>query len=711
MKNNILNIFFTFLVGLIFLGVSFSQVTTTFTASGSFIVPCGVTSISVTCWGGGGGGAGDGGTGASTGGGGGGGGYSIGTVTVTPGSTIAYIVGAGGTAGASTSGNGGNGGTTTFSTVSAPGGAGGTALNGAGGAGGVGNAGTGTPGNAGANNASGAGGAGAGAGGVGGLSRTVDNDGMIGTAPGGGGSGGNSTANPRNPGGAGARGQITITYTPSTTSGCDPCTSIPIGSFPYTYSGTTSGFSNFMTGGCPGNSAPTTGGGADVFFALTVAANSYYTMGLSGTNAGSILELSILQAAACAGPWSCLANGAWAGGLQTSTVAPDPPFVVTSPASDSPCRTVYFQNAGTYYLRVDAAAGVTSPFTLNVEEYLPTAIPNGGDACVNATGMTSDIPVTVSSNNCEYTTGNDDPAGALICAGTLENTSWLEFQSDGGGSDVAVNVSSVNCAEFGYHTGSGFYGGSGQFGIFTSSTDACGGTYTSADACQNLTTGDTYTTTLPNATPTTYFLVWDGNGGAECDFTITVTNVIALPVELINFQAKAEQNHNLISWSTASEINNDYFILESSSDGENFKSIGTIAGKGNSSQNINYQFNDFEYFSPKTFYRLIQVDYDGKEHKSQVIVVNRQNDLNDLDILLYPNPSTGEVNLKTYLENSGEVNIKVMNLLGELIYNEKINFKVGYNNHTFDFSNLANGIYAIEFQNQYSRKVVQFVKQ
>lgn len=222
--------------------------------------------------------------------------------------------------------------------------------------------------------------------------------------------------------------------------------------------------------------------------------------------------------------------------------------------------------------------------------------------------------------------------------------------------------------------------------------------------------GATYTGFINNVAYVEFNGLTSFSGGTG-GYGFSIYENVALSVELLDFQAKPEQNHNLVTWTTASETNNDYFILESSSDGVNFKSITTIAGNGNSSQNINYQFNDFEYFSPKTFYRLIQVDYDGEQHKSQVITVNRQNDFNDMDIVLYPNPSTGEVNLKTYVENSGEVNIRVLNLLGELIYNEKVNLKVGYNNNTFDFSNLANGIYAIEFQNQFSRKVVQFVKQ
>ena len=117
--------------------LGFGQVET-FTTSGSFTVPCGVTSITVEAWGGGGAGGGAIGDATAAGGGGGGGAYRISVLAVTPRSVIAYTVGAGGTGG---TGNGGAGGTTTFSTVSANGGnggIGGNSDNGAGGAGGTG---------------------------------------------------------------------------------------------------------------------------------------------------------------------------------------------------------------------------------------------------------------------------------------------------------------------------------------------------------------------------------------------------------------------------------------------------------------------------------------------------------------------------------------------------------------------------------------------
>jgi hypothetical protein len=215
--------YFSALISLLFVTLlsnqALSQCTTsngvticTFDASGSWTVPCGVTSVTVQAWGGGGGGAGDGSNATTSGGGGGGGGYSTSSISVTPGTLINFTVGAGGPGGSGNA-NGTLGGTSTFSTVSAPGGGGGL-FAGGGGTGGIGTSGTGNAGGDGvATGAGGAGGNAAGGGGLGGLSNGVGNSGLPGGVPGGGGSGGDDEGGGTRDGGAGGAGRIIITYT------------------------------------------------------------------------------------------------------------------------------------------------------------------------------------------------------------------------------------------------------------------------------------------------------------------------------------------------------------------------------------------------------------------------------------------------------------------------------------------------------------------
>ena len=223
------------------------QTSQTFTATGSFTVPAGVTSITVECWGAGGGGGGASTTNPCAGGGGGGGSYARSIISVTPGNSYTVTVGTAGTAGAAGA-TGGTGGYSWFyssSTILAAGGTGGVGVttgSGSGGSGGSTSSSIGTTLYAGGNGAAGVsttggGGGGGGAGnsnpggaasgstgGTGGVTgggngangQTGNGNGSAGTVPGGGGSGARRTSGNRT-GGAGSRGQIIITYTiPST---------------------------------------------------------------------------------------------------------------------------------------------------------------------------------------------------------------------------------------------------------------------------------------------------------------------------------------------------------------------------------------------------------------------------------------------------------------------------------------------------------------
>src|ERR1700751_1021249 len=92
-----------------------------------------------------------------------------------------------------------------------------------------------------------------------------------------------------------------------------------------------------------------------------------------------------------------------------------------------------------------------------------------------------------------------------------------------------------------------------------------------------------------------------------------------LPVELVSFTADCSNGHELLNWSTASETNNDYFLVERSDDGNTFYEIGRAAGHGTSSQTNNYTFTDPQPLSGTVYYRLEQIDYNGKTEELPII--------------------------------------------------------------------------------------------
>jgi hypothetical protein len=106
---------------------------------------------------------------------------------------------------------------------------------------------------------------------------------------------------------------------------------------------------------------------------------------------------------------------------------------------------------------------------------------------------------------------------------------------------------------------------------------------------------------------------------------------VVLPIELLSFTGKNIKNLNYIEWQTASEINNDYFILERSSDGENWIEIDKQNGAGNSTSLLTYTYNDSFYTRGSyNFYRLTQVDFDGSRETFYPISINNEDDFKEI---------------------------------------------------------------------------------
>jgi fibronectin-binding autotransporter adhesin len=114
---------------------------------------------------------------------------------------------------------------------------------------------------------------------------------------------------------------------------------------------------------------------------------------------------------------------------------------------------------------------------------------------------------------------------------------------------------------------------------------------------------------------------------------------VALPIQLVNFTASLNENKTVdIKWTTATEINNDYFTIERSADGINFVAIATISGAGNSATTIRYNHVDFFPLKGISYYRLKQTDFDGTSTCSKIVSVTIENEVVNVDWNIYPNP-------------------------------------------------------------------------
>ncbi|GAB4382818.1 MAG: hypothetical protein Kow0075_14780 [Salibacteraceae bacterium] len=117
-------------------------------------------------------------------------------------------------------------------------------------------------------------------------------------------------------------------------------------------------------------------------------------------------------------------------------------------------------------------------------------------------------------------------------------------------------------------------------------------------------------------------------------FCDTNSNGGVLPVELIALSASfVNEDAVEVNWITASEINNDFFVLERSYDLNEWEVVSYVAGAGNSLRTIAYSYTDYGVKQSRVYYQLSQVDFDGTETQFQVIVANRESTASDVEVL------------------------------------------------------------------------------
>jgi hypothetical protein len=138
-----------------------------------------------------------------------------------------------------------------------------------------------------------------------------------------------------------------------------------------------------------------------------------------------------------------------------------------------------------------------------------------------------------------------------------------------------------------------------------------------------------------------------------------------LPIELLSFTGTSAETGNQLTWSTATEINNDYFVLERSVDANDFSQVAIVDGHGNSSSIIKYDYFDDKPVDGMNYYRLKQVDHNGNHSYSPIVSLS-YGIPDESFIVAYPNP-TSESTISILL--SGNIkDIIIYNVLGEVVY-------------------------------------------
>jgi hypothetical protein len=182
----------------------------------------------------------------------------------------------------------------------------------------------------------------------------------------------------------------------------------------------------------------------------------------------------------------------------------------------------------------------------------------------------------------------------------------------------------------------------------------------------------------------------------------TIKSAYAMPVSLVHFSGVEKAKKVQLKWVTASELNNDYFSIERSSDGRSFETIGKVAGAGTSLTNLSYTFTDENPTSGTNYYRLTQFDYDGTSESSQTIAVKVAGGSE------YYAKAIANMEGLTLLVNTKEFStITIMHYSGQVITQKEINGADFEQKILVPSESLATGIYVLNItdgENKYSEK-------
>ena len=202
----------------------------------------------------------------------------------------------------------------------------------------------------------------------------------------------------------------------------------------------------------------------------------------------------------------------------------------------------------------------------------------------------------------------------------------------------------------------------------------------------------------------------DANGGVTLQSVTFTIGALPLPVELTDFTVQAVKNIDAqLSWTTASEKNNDHFDVERSTVGTTFVKIGQVKGQGTSSSPTVYALTDAGIgakASGQVYYRLKQVDTDGTATYSPVRTLTFTKSATPA-ISLFPNPATTGTQLDLTQLPTGTYQVSVLDATGRVVLGLTLEAGLA---HALDLNTIASGTYMVVVRGQNSGQAILLTK-
>lgn len=341
-----------------------------------------------------------------------------------------------------------------------------------------------------------------------------------------------------------------------------------------------------------------------------------------------------------------------------------------------------------------AAIGCSSSATSFVTSSPPP--PPSNDDCYGATDLSTSI-------HNGTTIGATQSYPAISCGGyvgTADDDVWYQFTALTTGS-VIVTMN-----------------GSGTFdGVLQVYRGDCSN-LVSISCMDSSQAGGREQLTINAVAGTSYKIRVYSFGGQLTDrgnFTISASGS-PLPISLLSFKGEHSGNQNILTWTTANELNNSGFEVQYSFNRSDFRKLGFVNSKatnGNSSSVLNYQYVDNKAPGGNVYYRLMQIDKDGRSSYSNIILI-KGDKINDLTLnMIYPNPAKNTLNLVISSPENNKISIMITDLAGKKVYQQGYSIINGGNILDLDIAKLPAGTYFLKAvcNNGCKTAVSKFVKE
>lgn len=186
---------------------------------------------------------------------------------------------------------------------------------------------------------------------------------------------------------------------------------------------------------------------------------------------------------------------------------------------------------------------------------------------------------------------------------------------------------------------------------------------------------------------------------------------VSLPIVLTQFYGQKQTNKVVLQWTTSMEENVAQFVIERSSDGKNFKAIGTVPATGNSTITKSYTYADQSPFTnANDYYRLLVQDVSGSVTYSKVLIINFSTELTT-SLQIFPNPVKNVLQVQLPGGFNGITSLQVFDLNGHLVKLNRIHSDGNALNTTIDITTLPVGVFMLKATDGNKSVSTRFIKQ